>query len=423
MSNVAVLGLGYVGSVTAACLARLGHTVVGVDRDQFKVDCILNATSPFYEPGLEELIHEARTAGRLSASTRIQDALTDADVVLLCVGTPSERNGNISVEQLRRSCLEIAEGVKDRTRPLVVAVRSTSFPGTCEDTVGATLGSPEKISVVCNPEFLREGSAVKDFMNPSLLVVGGTNEQAMRVVAELYAGLPVEPSLVELRTAELIKYACNAFHAVKITFANEIGALAGAVGIPGEQVMEVLCKDTSLNTSAAYLKPGFAFGGSCLPKDLRALTFRAMRLNLHLPMLSSVLPANNEQLQRAVEILLSRPANRRTGFFGLAFKENTDDLRESPVVAMIEHMIGKGRELTVYDPHIQLDKIYGNNLNFVLSALPHIGKLMRPNLDEMLSCADDIVITQKPSAEAAAILAASGKVVLDLSRAWAPKVN
>jgi GDP-mannose 6-dehydrogenase len=242
----------------------------------------------------------------------------------------------------------------------------------------------------------------------------------MRLVAGLYEGLPVEPSLVELRTAELIKYACNAFHAVKITFANEIGALAGALGVAGEEVMQVLCKDSSLNTSAAYLKPRFAFGGSCLPKDLRAVTFRAMRLNLQLPLLNSVLPANTEQLNRAVEILLARPAERSLGFYGLAFKENTDDLRESPVVAMIEHMIGKGRTVIVHDPHIQLGKIYGKNLNFVLS---HIGKLMTPSLDELLARADDVVITQKPSAQAAEILNASGKVVLDLSQAWAPRVN
>jgi GDP-mannose 6-dehydrogenase len=422
-SNVAVLGLGYVGSVTAACLAKLGHKVVGVDRDEFKVDCIRNATSPFFEPGLEALIQDVRGAGRLTAMTSTQDALADAEVALLCVGTPSERNGNISTDQLRRSALEIAEAVKDRTKPLVVAVRSTAFPGTCQDIVAATLGSPERIKVVCNPEFLREGSAVNDFLHPALLVVGGTDMDAMRLVAGLYDGLPVEPSLVELRTAELIKYACNAFHAVKITFANEIGALAGALDVAGEEVMQVLCKDNSLNTSAAYLKPRFAFGGSCLPKDLRALTFRATRLNLQLPLLNSVLPANNEQLNRAVEILLARPAERCLGFYGLAFKENTDDLRESPVVAMIEHMIGKGRTVIVHDPHIQLGKIYGKNLNFVLSAVPHIGRLMTPSLDELLARADDVVITQKPSAQAAEVLNASGKVILDLSRAWAPKSN
>lgn len=418
--HIAVLGLGYVGSVTAACLAKLGHQVVGVDRDIFKVECILEAKAPFYEPGLEELIAEGRAAGRLSAVTSVGDVLAETDVILLCVGTPSERSGNISVEQLRRACAEIARGLKGRTRPLVVAVRSTSFPGTCEEVVAASLGHEAVVRVVCNPEFLREGTAVRDFLEPSLLVVGGTDQQAVKLVAGLYAGLDVEACLVELRTAELIKYACNAFHAVKISFANEIGALAGNLGISGEQVMETLCRDIRLNISPAYLKPGFAFGGSCLPKDLRALVFRASRQDLKLPMLENVLPSNDEHLRRAIDTALALPG-AKLGFFGLSFKENTDDLRESPVVTLLEQLAGKGREIRVFDPHIRLDQIYGTNLNFLLTALPHIGKMMVPRLEELLAWSDQLIVTQKPPADSAVQLNKSGKVALELWRAWQPQ--
>jgi GDP-mannose 6-dehydrogenase len=283
--QVAVLGLGYVGCVTAACLAHVGHSVIGVDRDQFKVDTVLAGRAPFFEPGLEELVRGAVAAGRLSASVSLADALAAADIALVCVGTPSEKNGNLALDQLRRVAGQIAELLPGRAKPLVVAIRSTVYPGTCEDVVLAALGHSHMVSVVSNPEFLREGAAVKDFMEPALLVVGGSDEASAQRVAALYSSLPVEPTIVALRTAELIKYACNAFHAVKIAFANEMGALAAELGIDGAEIMDTLCRDHSLNISRAYLKPGFAFGGSCLPKDLRALVYRASRLDLKLPLL------------------------------------------------------------------------------------------------------------------------------------------
>ena len=261
----------------------------------------------------------------------------------------------------------------------MVAVRSTVFPGTCEEVVFPALEGAAA-QVVSNPEFLREGCAVDDFLRPSLLVVGGPDPQAVAAVAGLYAALDVRPCLVSLRTAEMIKYACNSFHAVKIAFANEIGALCGPLGVPAVEVMETLCRDVKLNASPAYLKPGFAFGGSCLPKDLRALNYRATRLDLTLPLLESVMPSNQRQLQRAIQTVLDLPAGP-IGLFGLAFKENTDDLRESPVVEMIEQLLGKGREVRIFDPHIQLDLIYGSNRNFLLSAaaarLPLAGRLAR----------------------------------------------
>lgn len=412
-TRIAVLGLGYVGCVTAACFANLGYRVIGVDRDPHKVKDLQARRPPFYEPGLDALVLENTQNGRLTATTDLAEALPDADIAMICVGTPSERNGNLGLGQLRIVCDEIAALVRHRTQPLLIAIRSTVFPGTSEDTMAACFAGLPQVRLVSNPEFLREGNAVKDFLEPSLVVVGSQDEEAAHRVAGLYAPLGVPPCLVSLRTAELIKYACNAFHAVKIAFANEVGTLAAHLGVSGNEVMETLCRDTRLNISPAYLKPGFAFGGSCLPKDLRALAFRASRLDLKVPLLEAVLPSNESHLKRAIEAALDRPG--KLGLFGLAFKENTDDLRESPVVTLIEHLLGKGREIRIYDPHIQLDRIYGSNKNFILTTVPHIGKLLVPDLPSLLTWADQIVLTQKPAPDCAAILCAAPKPALDLT--------
>jgi GDP-mannose 6-dehydrogenase len=417
--RIAVLGLGYVGCVTAACLAELGHRVMGIDRDAFKVDSVRAGRAPFFEAGLEEMVARNVACGRLSASISLAEGLADADIALVCVGTPSERNGNLGLDQLRRVAEEIGTLLPGRTRPLAIAVRSTVYPGTCEEVVLPAMHGSRLAAVVSNPEFLREGVAVRDFMQPALLVVGGTEPMAVERVASLYSALPVKPSLVSLRTAELIKYACNAFHAVKIAFANEVGTLAGELGIDGREVMETLCQDTSLNISAAYLKPGFAFGGSCLPKDLRALVYRAARLDLKLPLLESVLPSNQAHIDRAVRLALELPGHR-LGVFGLAFKENTDDLRESPVVHLLEALIGKGRKVRVYDPHIRLSEIYGSNQQYVLAAIPHIGNLLDEELEAMLEGADHVLITQKPTAEMSGRLEKSGKPLVDLVGALSP---
>jgi GDP-mannose 6-dehydrogenase len=377
-------------------LAKLGHRVIGVDRDHQKVESVRQSHAPFYEPGLQALVEEMVAAGKLTATIDLAAALEDADVALLCVGTPSEPNGNLGLAQLQRVAAEIGHTLTGRSKPLAVVVRSTVFPGTCEEIViPAMQGSPHA-AVVSNPEFLREGSAVKDFMEPSLLVVGGTSHEAVDLVAGLYSGLDIEACRVTLRTAEMIKYACNCFHAVKISFANEIGTLCSRLEIPPEEVMETLCRDLKLNISPAYLKPGFAFGGSCLPKDLRALNYRASRLDLKLPLLESVLPANEHHLRRAIQSAFQLPA-ARIGVFGLAFKENTDDLRESPVVTLIEFLLGKGRELRIFDPHIKLEEIYGTNRQFVLNAIPHIGKLLDGDLESTLSRCEHLIIAQRPS--------------------------
>jgi GDP-mannose 6-dehydrogenase len=382
-----------------------------VDRDDHKVSSVLGGVAPFFEPRLPEMVKANVAAGRLGATSSLTDAIRNADIALICVGTPSEKSGNLGLEQLRRVVAEIAQNLPGRSKPLIVAVRSTVFPGTCEEIVIPALG--DKAQVVSNPEFLREGVAVKDFMEPSLVVVGGTDRAAVERVAGVYQPLGFEACLVTLRTAEMIKYACNAFHAVKIAFANEIGALSASLGVDGREVMDTVCKDVKLNASAAYLKPGFAFGGSCLPKDLRALVYRASRLDLKLPLLESSLPSNESHLARGIHDVLDLPA-KRLGVIGLAFKENTDDLRESPVVSLLEQLIGKGRDLRVFDPHIRLEEIYGSNRNFILQQIPHIGRLLQPNMEKVLDWADHLVVAQKPSKEMAAQIAASGLPVLDL---------
>jgi GDP-mannose 6-dehydrogenase len=413
--NVVVMGLGYVGCVSAACFAEIGHRVLGVDRDLNKVEAVRQAKSPFFEVGLDDLIQRNVADGRLRAGALDEEALAAADVVMLCVGTPSQANGNIDLSHLRRVCDDIAALLRPRTKRLIVTVRSTVFPGTCESLLETVFAHRADVDIVSNPEFLREGTAVKDFMEPSLLVVGGSTDQAAQSVAALYAGLPGEVSVVSLRTAEMIKYACNAFHALKIGFANEIGSLASNLGVNPDQVMATMCRDTKLNISPAYLKPGFAFGGSCLPKDLRALTFRASRLDLKLPLLESVLPSNDEHLRRSIRQVLELPG-KRIGIYGLAFKEDTDDLRESPVIAIIEHLIGKGRAVRIFDPHIQLDEIYGSNLSFVVSALPHIGRLLTRDIDSLVASSDTLVIAQKPTPAGLARLTASGLPMLDLTK-------
>jgi len=411
--TVVVLGLGYVGCVTAACLAELGHSVIGVDRDGSKVKNITEGHAPFYEPGLEALVESGVRSGNLRATTDAGDPLRDADIVMACVGTPSERNGNLGLDQLKRAVEQIAASVAGRSKPLTVAIRSTVFPGTCEEVVIPALAKSPHVTVVSNPEFLREGSAVRDFREPSLVVVGGSDPAAVRKVAALYDALGVEARLVSLRTAEMIKYACNAFHAVKISFANEVGALSAKLNIDAQEVMTTLCHDTRLNISAAYLKPGFAFGGSCLPKDLRALTYRSARLDVKLPFLESVLPANQAHLNRAIQEILDLPA-QHIGVIGLAFKENTDDLRESPVVSLLEQLIGKGRNVRVYDPHITLDSIYGSNRDFILTAIPHIGRLLESKIESVLEWSDHLVLAQSPSSEMAQAIRTSKLPVLDL---------
>lgn len=413
---MSVFGMGYVGCVTAACFSGMGYRVIGVDKDPHKVESVLRGESPFYEPGLAERIKEGRNSGHLSATTSVAEALAEADLALICVGTPSEKNGNLGLDQLRRVVEEIAAGRRDgglTARKLVVVIRSTVFPGTCEDAVAPVFAGDPAVTVVSHPEFLREGTAVKDFLVPSLTVVGSSSAEATEAVASLYASLGADVQRVTLRTAEMIKYACNAFHALKIGFANEIGSLSTSLGVNGTEVMTTLCQDVRLNISPVYLRPGFAFGGSCLPKDLRALIYRASRMDLHLPLLEAVLPSNDSHLRRATARVMEHPSSR-IGIYGLAFKEDTDDLRESPVIALIEHLIGKGRDLRIYDRNIQVDQIYGANRQFLLKAIPHIERHMA-GLDTMMEWAEVIVIAQNPPVADRERLQAGGRPLIDLT--------
>ena len=426
-ARISVFGLGYVGCVTAACFAKLGYRVVGVDLDRYKVDSVNRGESPFYEPGLAEIVKETAAAGTLRATDSASQAVAESDVAFVCVGTPSERNGNLGLDQLRRVVEQFGASLRESPKPFTIAIRSTVFPGTCEQVVQPRLEGIAGVEVVSNPEFLREGSAVRDFEEPSLIVVGGESEAAVEAVAALYEPLGSPVSRVSLRTAEMIKYACNAFHAVKIGFANEIGALAERLGVDGKEVMRTLCQDEKLNVSRAYLSPGPAFGGSCLPKDLRALNYRASRLDLELPLLGAVLPSNDSHLQRAIDHVLGLPPGR-VGVIGLAFKENTDDLRESPAVTLLERLIGKGREVRVYDPHIRMEGIYGANKSYALEAIPHIERLLVGSLQELFDECDHLVLMQPPAKDLAEKVRASGRELVNLAGAlagelygWAPK--
>lgn len=413
--RLAVLGLGYVGSVSAACLADLGREVTGVDLDPYKVKCLKEGRAPFYEPELDALIARHASSGRLRATTSLAEGLEGADIALVCVGTPSAENGNLSFEQLHRVAEQIAAHLETRTTPLIVAIRSTVWPGTCEDLYENFFHRSPMVHIVSHPEFLREGTAVKDFYDPSLIVVGGNDAGAVAAVAALYEKLDAKAALVSLRTAEAIKYSCNAFHALKIAFANEMAAVCDVLDVPGEEVMSTLVLDTRLNISKAYLRPGFAFGGSCLPKDLRALTYSASRLDVDLPVLNNVLASNRAHLDRAIRRVLKQ-SGRSIGVYGLSFKEDTDDVRESPVVLMLEQLIGKGCTLSVFDPYIKLEEIYGANQRYLLNTVPHIGRLMRPDFAEWLAGAEVIVVTQKLRPEHVAAVTSAGKEIIDVTR-------
>lgn len=411
-TEVAVIGLGYVGAVSAACLASMGHLVHGVDRDPKKVAAINEGRAPFFEPGLDDLLRASK--GRLEAHTSMVEALARARVALICVGTPSGRDGGQNLDQLVRVCTEVRNGLGSRDTRLVLAIRSTVFPGTCEEVVRPLLDQDGLVGIVSHPEFLREGSAVKDFLDPALIVIGADRADDGQVVADLYRGLAVEPRVVGTRSAELMKYACNAFHAVKIAFANEMGSLAARSGVDATELMDLFCQDSRLNISRAYLRPGFAFGGSCLPKDLRALTHRGRLSGLRLPLLEAVLPGNDEHLQRSLNRVLDSPGER-IGIVGIAFKENTDDLRESPAVTLVQGLLREGRQVRIFDPWIRTDRIYGINLGFLHTALPGADRLFADQFTDLVEWADELVVTQKLPASLAASVASGIRPVIDLT--------
>jgi len=376
-TTLGVFGLGYVGCVSAACLAKAGWRVIGVDVHDTKLDMINQGTSPVLEAGLADLVREQVAAGRLRATTDVAEAIGEAAFSLICVGTPSKPNGAIDSTYVARVCEDIGRALRGRPGRHVVVVRSTVVPGTVDTVVRPTLERAaqralgDTLAVCVNPEFLREGTSLHDFYNPPFTLIGSDDASAAREVAALYASVPAPVHVVDIKAAEIVKYACNAFHGLKVTFANEIGNICRALGIDSREVMRVFCEDTKLNLSAYYLKPGFAFGGSCLPKDLRALVHRARQLDVETPVLAAVLQSNRQQVERAVDMVL-RTGKRRVGILGLTFKPGTDDLRESPLVTLAETLLGKGMQLAIYDPDVSAARVMGANRAYIEQEIPHI---------------------------------------------------
>src|SRR6185369_8169627 len=362
--KLSIFGLGYVGSVSAACFARDGHEVIGVDVNPLKVEIINSGRSPIVEPQLNELIDEAVKAGRLRATTDAAAAISSSDVSMVCVGTPGNANGSLDLTHIKNSCKQIGVALSATDRHHVVVIRSTLLPGSIERHVIPTLevysGKREgqDFCVAINPEFLREGTSVRDFDNPPFTLIGANDERVSELVGHLYAGLSAPVLTLGIKEAEMVKYACNCFHGLKVAFANEIGNICKALKIDSHRVMEVFCQDTKLNLSPYYLKPGFAFGGSCLPKDLRAITYKAKELDVNVPLLGSILLSNQQQVERAIDLVLST-GKKDIGVLGLSFKQGTDDLRESPLVTLIETLIGKGLKLTIYDRDVELARLFG----------------------------------------------------------------
>jgi len=418
--RVSVFGLGYVGCVSAACLAGMGHEVVGVDVNQVKVDLVNDGKAPVVEERIGELIAEVVHSGALRATTDVREAIRESEVSLVCVGTPSEPNGSLCTAYLERVTEEIGAALAERGGRHTVVFRSTMLPGTC---LGLLVPILEKhagtagvdIGVAVNPEFLREGTSVRDFFDPPKTVIGELDTASGDTVLELYAGLPGEVFRVPVPTAEAIKYADNAFHGLKIGFANEFGAVCQALGVDSHQVMDVFLADRKLNISPAYLRPGFAFGGSCLPKDLRSLVHAAHRADVSVPILSHVLPSNADHLQRAVE-LVERTGRRRAGLFGLSFKPGTDDLRESPLVELAERLFGKGYDLKIYDANVSLSRLLGANREYIEGRLPHLAQLLADSVEEVLDHADVVLVGTRDPDVLAALPHGEGPVIVDLVR-------
>jgi GDP-mannose 6-dehydrogenase len=416
--RISVFGLGYVGAVSAACLAAEGHTVVGVDTNPVKVDLLNQGRAPVVEAGLAELIADCVRDGRLRATTDCDEAVVGTDLGFVCVGTPSNSNGSLDLTYLRRVAEDIGQALRRHQSPFVVVVRSTVLPGTTRQVILPDLervaGRP--VAVCVQPEFLREGSAVRDFYEPPKVVLGADDEQVRALVTPVAAREGAPLIQTELELAEMIKYADNAWHALKVTFANEIGSLAKAQGLDGQRVMEILCADTKLNLSPVYLRPGFAFGGSCLPKDVRALRYQGRSLDIDLPVLNAILPSNQQQLDRAFQLVADAGA-RQVGVLGLAFKAGTDDLRESPMVEVVERLIGKGYDVCIYDANVNLAKLVGANRSYILEQIPHISDLMVASIDEVLDRARTLVIgNADPAFRAVAERPRNGQRIVDLVR-------
>ena len=421
--QISIFGLGYVGSVSAACLANKGHDVIGVDLNKTKVEMINQGKAVIVEPNLSELTALTVSSGHLRATQDINDALFNTQVSYICVPTPSKKNNSLDLQYVKYICEEIGRVLKEKNEHHTIVFRSTMFPGSVRKLVIPTLEyfSDKKegidFSVCINPEFMREGTAIYDYHNPPKNIVGTSHQHVRDLMSDINRSCTNMPTIfLEIEEAEIIKYADNIWHALKVGFANEIGNVCKSLGIDSHRVMDVFCKDTKLNLSPYYLKPGFAFGGSCLPKDLRAFLYESQNLNLKLPIIDAVLPSNQLQIDLALNMIIEQ-GNKQVGFLGFCFKANTDDLRESPVVELIERLIGKGYDLTLYDKNVSEAKLLGANREYILNHIPHLSELMVDSMQELLTNAQTIVIGNKDH-EFDSVLSTIGddQVVIDLVR-------
>jgi GDP-mannose 6-dehydrogenase len=395
--RISIFGLGYVGAVSAGCLAKDGHEVIGVDPSSAKVDLINSGTTPIIENDIGEIIEAAVKGKRLRATASVDEAVQGSEMSLICVGTPSQLNGSLDLKYIRRVCEEIGAALKNKGDFHVVVARSTMLPGSMRSVVIPTLEefsgkkAGQGFGVCINPEFLREGTAVYDFYNPPKTVIGEIDTRSGDLLASVYKDLKAPLIRTSIETAEMVKYTDNVWHALKVGFANEIGNVCKALSIDGHKVMEIFCQDTKLNLSPYYMKPGFAFGGSCLPKDVRALTYKAKSLDVDVPILNAILPSNERQVERGLRMIMDKD-NKKVGILGFSFKAGTDDLRESPVVEVIERLLGKGYDLRLYDRNVKLASLVGANRDYILNRIPHISRLMVERIEDILGFAETIVI-------------------------------
>jgi len=423
--DIAVFGVGYVGAVSAACLANDGHNVVAVDPNPEKVEPLSRGEAPVLEPGLNEIVSQAVTRGRLRSTADGRSAVHETDLSLVCVGTPSRRNGSLDTSNVAAVSRSLGEILREKNDFHSVVVRSTILPGTMDGMVIPTLeqasgkSAGEDFGIGYFPEFLREGTALKDYNEPGTIVFGGADNRTIEALYNINSRFAVKPFVVDIATAEAIKYTNNAWHALKISFANEVGNICQSCGIDGHAVMDVLCSDRRLNISTAYLRPGFAFGGSCLPKDLRAFSYAAKMRDVPTPILNATLEANSLQVDRAFEMIVATGA-RRVGLLGLSFKPDTDDLRESPMVDLAERLVGKGFELRIYDPNVQMGKLTGANSSYIRSRIPHLSTLLSQDIMEVVDHAETVVV-YNPFAAAEVRGALESKSVVDLVRFDAAK--
>ena len=420
--RISVFGLGYVGCVSSACFSDSGHEVIGVDTNVVKVHIINDGRSPVVEPGVEDLIGRAVKDKRLRATTDATEAVHNTDLSLVCVGTPGQANGSLNLSHVKGACKQIGTALEGTRRFHVIAIRSTMLPGTIEDTVVPTLEvysgkkNGRDFAVAINPEFLREGTAIADFHHPPFTLIGADEEESAGMLQRLYAHLDAPVFTVGVKEAEMVKYVCNCFHALKVSFANEVGVLCKAFGIDSHRVMEVFCQDTKLNLSPYYLKPGFACGGSCLPKDVRALTYKAKTADVDVAVLDAILSSNRRHIERAVDMVL-RTGKKRIGVLGLSFKTGTDDLRESPMVTLIEALIGKGLHVTIFDREVEVARLFGANKEYIEQEIPHISSLMRRRLEEVLDHAEVVVLTKRSDEYRAALEERTqAPLIIDLAR-------